>query len=134
MDDSFFDRTLTCPDQARLQGLVSRSPANHQALTELLDAAEIVDSANIHSSVCTMRSKVLLAENTSRQGVEVRLAYPEEADASAGRISVTSPLGLALIGRSIGDIVKWNGPGGNETQATLKAILFQPEAAGDLLS
>jgi hypothetical protein len=60
MDSSFFYRTLTRLDQARLQGLVSRSTANHDALSELLDAAEIVDSADIRSCVCTMRSKVLL--------------------------------------------------------------------------
>jgi regulator of nucleoside diphosphate kinase len=63
-----------------------------------------------------------------------RVAYLFVAAAGAGRISVTSPLGLALIGRKLGDIVKWNGPGGNETQATLKALMYQPEAAGDLLS
>lgn len=132
MENSFFERTLTELDHARLQGMVSRNhPAS--ALAELLDAAEIVASADVPATVATMRSQVLLTDTSSGQDFEVALSYPDEADTREGRISVLSPIGLALLGRKVGDHPVWLGADGTATHAQFKALLFQPEAAGELL-
>ena len=42
-----------------------------------------------------------------------------EADVKAGRISITSPLGRALIGKKIGDAVEVNTPGGGKSYEIL---------------
>jgi len=43
---------------------------------------------------------------------EFVIVHPEDADAPAGRISLDSPLGRALIGRSVGEQVMVRAPGG----------------------
>jgi len=46
---------------------------------------------------------------------------PVEADVAAGRISMVSPLGAALMGRTVGDEVAFSSPGGTRT-ATIIAV------------
>lgn len=142
MENSFFDRTLTQLDQARLQGMISRlyrsqadSAAHHSAsaLAELLDAAEIVTPSDVPSHVATMRSQVLLTDAHSGQDFEVLLSYPDDADTQDNRVSVLSPIGLAVLGCKVGEDAVWQGSGGTEVRARLKAVQFQPEAAGELL-
>ena len=45
---------------------------------------------------------------------------PIEADINAGRISTTSPIGRALIGKSVGDSVEVTVPGGTKSYEILK--------------
>ena len=132
MKNAFFERTLTELDHARLLGMISR---NHDAseLAELLDAAEIVASADVPCTVATMRSQVLLTDTSSGRDFEVVLNYPDEADTREGRISVLSPIGLALLGCKVGDHPVWHRADGTQTHALFKALLFQPEAAGQFL-
>jgi regulator of nucleoside diphosphate kinase len=42
----------------------------------------------------------------------VTIVYPGDADESAGRISVLSPLGTALLGLSVGQAIDWDLPDG----------------------
>jgi len=56
----------------------------------------------------------------------VTLVYPEEADVEAGKISVLTPIGAALIGLSAGQTIEFRIPGGRWRSLTLlKAI--QPD-------
>jgi transcription elongation GreA/GreB family factor len=59
---------------------------------------------------------------------EFAVVPPEEADASADRISASSPLGHALLGRRRGEEVRFRAPGGVLT-VTVVDIRPQPEAA-----
>ena len=68
-------------------------------------------------------------EDGSGAAQTVRLAYPEEADAGKGRVSVLSPLGNALLGVRVGDQVSFATPVG-ERRVRVTGIPFQPEAAG----
>jgi transcription elongation factor GreA len=43
---------------------------------------------------------------------EFRIVEPQEADAVAERVSAESPLGRALLGRQVGDLVRFRAPGG----------------------
>ena len=71
----------------------------------------------------------LTIEDGSGAAQTVRLAYPEEADAGKGRVSVLSPLGNALLGVRVGDQVSFATPVG-ERRVRVTGIPFQPEAAG----
>jgi regulator of nucleoside diphosphate kinase len=137
MENSFFDRTLTALDHARLQGMLSRRhdhhPASVSALAELLDAAEIVPPAEVPANVATMRSQVLLSDAGTGRDFEVMLRYPEDAVEREGSVNVLTPIGLALLGSKVGDEVVWQGADGVPVRAQLKAMVYQPEAAGDLL-
>ena len=57
------------------------------------------------------------------EGLEVRLVGPDEADARAGTISIASPLGRALLGRSLDDAFVFRRPKG-EIGYTVVAIRY----------
>ena len=78
--------------------------------------------------VVTMNSEATI-EDGSGAAQTVRLAYPEEADAGKGRVSVLTPLGNALLGVRVGDQVSFATPIG-ERRVRVTGIPFQPEAAG----
>ena len=59
------------------------------------------------------------------------LVYPDEADINEGKLSVLAPLGTALLGMRVGDIVEFEAPAGTR-RLKIERVLYQPEAAGDL--
>jgi regulator of nucleoside diphosphate kinase len=66
-----------------------------------------------------------------KTNMEVSLVFPSEADMSAGRLSVLSPIGTALLGYEKGDTIEWMVPAGKR-RIQITDILYQPEAAGHL--
>ncbi len=130
------ERVMTELDHARLNGMLSRLPADglarevEEAAYDLVDSAVTVPVHLIDTDVVTMRSRVKLHDEQG-QDMVVTLVYPPESDAATGMISVLSPLGLSLIGRRVGQPVSWQGPDRVAHQATLAEMLYQPEAAKD---
>ena len=62
--------------------------------------------------------------------MEVALVYPEDADDSAGKLSVFSDMGIAILGYKEGDTFAWRLR--NRTRhIRIEKVLYQPEAAGD---
>ena len=62
--------------------------------------------------------------------LEVALVYPEDADDRAGKLSVCSGIGTAILGYREGDAFDWRIP--NRTcHIRIEKVLYQPEAAGD---
>lgn len=55
---------------------------------------------------------VVLREETTAEHVTYRIVDAEEADVTAGRLSVASPLARALIGKEEGDVVTFEAPAG----------------------
>jgi regulator of nucleoside diphosphate kinase len=58
------------------------------------------------------------------------LVFPSEADSSNGKISILAPVGTAMIGYGVGDIIEWRVPAGLR-RFRVEQILYQPEAAGE---
>jgi regulator of nucleoside diphosphate kinase len=54
--------------------------------------------------------------------LKVQLVLPENADINAGRISVLTPVGAALIGLSPGQSMEWSGNDGKERLLTVLAV------------
>ena len=59
------------------------------------------------------------------------LVYPKDMDGSADKVSIFAPVGIALLGLSVGDEIKMPSPTGQVT-VRVDAITFQPESAGEL--
>ena len=119
---------LTKLDHSRLFKLTGgRPPA---ALTDVLDSAELIESTHVRADVVTLYSQVLVTQDDGEQH-KLTLCYPDDAEPSAGFISVLSPVGLALLGRRVGAQVGWATPSGKPRRLTIAAMLFQPEASGD---
>jgi regulator of nucleoside diphosphate kinase len=55
------------------------------------------------------------------------IVFPPEADTAQQRISVLAPIGTALIGYRVGDVIEWSTPGGGR-RLRIETVLFQPEA------
>lgn len=98
-------------------------------LSNEMKNAQIVDITELPENVITMNSKALILLDGNEE--EITLVYPQEADLIENRISVLSPIGIALLGYREGDTIEWTVPSGT-MKIDIKKILYQPEAAGDL--
>jgi transcription elongation factor GreA len=79
-------------------------------LERKLADARIVETANLSSDTVIFGATVLLLETESKQEKQYTLVGQDEADLKNGRISVQSPVGRALIGRRVGDLVEVSAP------------------------
>jgi regulator of nucleoside diphosphate kinase len=91
--------------------------------------AKMVPQERIAESVITMNSRVLLKEMSNGREAEVTVTYPQDADIRERKVSVFSSIGVALLGRQVGDIVSWNIPTGIG-QFEIVDVTYQPEAVG----
>jgi regulator of nucleoside diphosphate kinase len=83
----------------------------------------------ISERVITMNSRVLLKEMSNGRETEVTITYPQDEDNIERKVSVFTAIGIALLGRQVGDIVSWNVPAGIG-QFEIVQITCQPEAVG----
>ena len=105
------------------------------ALRGELERAEVVEPAEVPKDVMTMNSIAQVRLEDAELGTqqhELSLVYPRDADGSAHKVSVLAPVGSALLGLRVGDVIDWPMPGGRTARLQLLAIGFQPEAAGEL--
>ncbi len=91
--------------QAFIEGRVSE-------LEYKLANADIIDPDKVSRDRAVFASRVLLENIDTGENVEYQLVGPEESDISGGKISVSSPLGQAIIGKKTGDEIVLNAPGG----------------------
>jgi len=106
-------------DQKYLEGLQN----------ELADC-KVIPPDKIPKNVVTMNSSLSVEDLDTGEEMKYTLVFPEEADIREHKISVLAPIGTALLGYGVGDIVEWNVPSGTK-RLKIKAIHYQPEAAGD---
>jgi len=126
---NYGDRTLTELDHVRLAKLVAAKP--HPDLEELLDLVEVMPSREIAPDFVTMNSQATIVDTRSGQRQKLTLCYPNDADPATGLVSVLSPVGMSLLGLRIGATAEWRTPGGEEFNAEVAEVHYQPEASGD---
>jgi transcription elongation factor GreA len=74
--------------------------------------ADIIDPSNLPRDRVVFGSRVLLENTETGEGVEYQLVGPDESNIQEGRISVSSPLGRAIIGKRPDDEITVQAPGG----------------------
>ncbi|MCP4716261.1 MAG: transcription elongation factor GreAB [Deltaproteobacteria bacterium] len=118
----------------RLQGLIDFAmPSNEndrrsiEQLEDELYRANIVKPEDMPVDVVTINSKVQMIEIDSDLEVVFTLVYPADADLKMHRISVFSPIGSAVFGRRIDDIIEWRAPT-KIMRAEIKKIISQSES------
>ena len=126
-------RTLNELDHVRIGKLVDAGNAAHAQVQRLLDHADLVAPGDMPPDVVTMRSRVRVIEPDGSDVRELTLTYPSESDAAHGQVSVMSPIGTALLGAKVGELARWELPGGRTASVRVDALVFQPEANGDYL-
>ena len=124
-------------DKSRLEELMAvaeefggKKRKDLEALAKELEKAKVVEPKDVPANVVTMNSKVVLRDMETSEEMTYILAFPRNANISAGAISVFAPIGTAILGYAKGDIVEWAVPDGVR-RLQIEDVLYQPEAAGD---
>lgn len=111
------------------------------ALERRLAQLATVPAEQVDGDVVTMNSQLAVRELHPHAGGEdgrrhvlgrehvLSLTYEADADAFAGKVSVVTPLGAALLGSRVGDVVEWQTLRGPQ-RLRVERVLYQPEAAG----
>lgn len=119
---------ITEMDKARLQDLIEMEQG--PAVVELeheIERAIVVDPQDVAPGVVTMNSRVVLQLDGEEQ--EVALVYPEDADERAGKLSVLSDVGAAILGYQEGDALDWM-VSDRTQRIVIEKVIYQPESAG----
>jgi regulator of nucleoside diphosphate kinase len=120
-----YDRSIIVTDR---DFAVLRSMHEHEGLVAELQRADVVDGRDVPPDVVTMNSRVIYEDTTTRNVAEVTIVFPQDADASHGKVSVLAPVGTALLGLTEGDSIVWPFPDGTSRCLRVVAVTFQPEA------
>ena len=72
----------------------------------------MIDESQLDTSKILVLSKVKIKNQLNGATVEYQLVAESEADLKSGKISVNSPIGKGLLGKSVGDIAEISVPSG----------------------
>jgi len=111
------------------RAIPERDQGNLSRLEQELMSAEVVPADKIPHDVITMNSTVRLKDLETNTELTYTLVYPADANAGRNRISVLAPIGTALIGYRVGDVITWEVPAGLR-RLQVEEVIYQPEAAG----
>lgn len=100
-------------------------------LREELDRAVVIDPGALPSGVVTMNASVAFEDLGTNEIEEYTITFPENADVERKRISILAPIGTALIGCRVGDIVDWATPGGVR-QLKVRRVTPPPSEPADI--
>jgi regulator of nucleoside diphosphate kinase len=100
------------------------------ALRDGLERCRVVEPARVPREIVTMHSKVRVRDLKADETETYTLVYPDDADINQGKLSVLAPLGTALLGARVGQVVEFLAPSGTR-RLKVERILYQPEASGD---
>ena len=92
-------------EQGKLEARIAKTEA-------VIAHARIVDESKVDDSKAYILSRVDVKNVGNGAANSFTLVSEQEADPSSGRISVTSPIGKGLLGRSVGDVVEIQAPAG----------------------
>ena len=127
--------TLSSLDLERIETLLEKNTSQfpgRDALEAELDRADVLDPEDMPPNVETMNSTVRFTMLETNKTNTLTLVYPKDMDGSADKVSIFAPVGIALLGLSVGDELKMPSPTGHQVTVRVDAIEFQPESSGEL--
>ena len=111
--------------EARTHGDLSENAEYHAAkeeqshnegriaeLEDKLSRAEVIDVTKLSGDTVKFGAQVKLVDEDTDETKTYRIVGDAEADVKEGRISISSPIARALIGKAVGDSVEVTAPGG----------------------
>lgn len=120
---------VTRADYERLSTLAEatgRAPRVRDYLAAELERARVVAADEVAATVVTMHSRFVFRDDSTGDERTVSLVYPGEEDIDAGRISILTPVGAALLGLSEGQSIEWETRSGESRTLTVLRLLSQP--------
>jgi transcription elongation factor GreA len=119
--------------EARAHGDLSENAEYHAAkerqafiegrvieLEDMIGRAEVIDVARLSGTSVKFGATVTMVDEDTDQKRKYQIVGDHEANATKGRISISSPIARALIGKSKGDTVEVAAPGGARSYEILK--------------
>ena len=89
-------------------------------LEDIVSRAEANDTSEMSGEIIRFGATVMVADADTDEETSYRIVGAMEASLEDGKISVTSPLGKALIGKTIGDVIEVATPGGGKSYEICK--------------
>jgi transcription elongation factor GreA len=118
--------------EARAHGDLSENAEYHAArerqsfiegriaeLEEIVSGVEVIDPSSLSGEHVKFGAHVRLVDEETEKEATYQIVGVHEADIKVGRLSVSSPLAKALIGKTIGDTVSVPAPGGDRSYEIL---------------
>jgi len=126
-------RIIKAIAEARAHGDLSENAEYHAAkeqqglnesrvleLEDKLSRAEVIDVSKLSGDTVKFGAIVTLIDEDTEDEVKYQIVGEMEGDVKKGRVSVTSPIARAMIGKSVGDSVEVHTPGGGKSYEILK--------------
>lgn len=89
-------------------------------LEDKIARAEVIDVSRLTGKIIKFGAKVTLADEDTDEESTYQIVGAEEADIAKGRLSITSPLARALIGKQTGDSIEVTTPGGSKAYEIMR--------------
>lgn len=118
-------RIIAAISEARAHGDLSENAEYHAAkeaqshnegriaeLEDKLSRAEVIDVTKLNGTKIKFGATVTLLDEDTEEKKTYQIVGDMEADVKLGRISISSPIARALIGKDVGDTVEVMAPGG----------------------
>ena len=126
-------RIINAIAEARAHGDLSENAEYHAAkeeqahnetrimeLENLLSKADVIDPSKLSGEDIKFGAKVLLIDLDTDEEAKYQIVGDVESDFKEKKISISSPIAKALIGKSVGDEVEVNTPGGGKSYEIVK--------------
>jgi transcription elongation factor GreA len=84
-------------------------------LESLLGRADVIDVSKLSGDTVKFGATVKLLDEDTEQSKTYQIVGETEADVRSGKVSITSPIARALIGKTVGDTVEVHTPGGGKS-------------------
>jgi len=117
-----YDRLLAMAERT-----AKREPDVAHFLMHELDRSS-TKASGPEEDIVKMESHVRFRDESTGRDREIQLVYPDKADPAAGRISILTPVGTALIGLSKGQSMPWNDHNGKRKSLTVLDVRNVSEA------
>ncbi len=128
-------RIINAIAEARAHGDLSENAEYHAAkeeqahnetrimeLEDLLSKAEVIDPSKLSGKDIKFGAKVILIDLDTDEKAKYQIVGDVESDFKEKKISISSPIAKALIGKSVGDEVDVNTPGGGKSYEIIKVL------------
>ncbi|MDP1986103.1 transcription elongation factor GreA [Phenylobacterium sp.] len=89
-------------------------------IEDKLARAQVIDVSKLSGKQVKFGATVSMVDEDTEEEARYQIVGEHEADVKAGRISISSPIARAIIGKEIGDVVEVNTPGGVKSYEVLK--------------
>jgi transcription elongation factor GreA len=119
--------------EARTHGDLSENAEYHSAkerqsfiesrvaeIEDKIARAHVIDVSKLSGKQVKFGATVTVVDEDTGQKANYKIVGEDESDVKAGKVSISSPIARALIGKEVGDVVEVSAPGGTRSFEILK--------------